>query len=274
MKRNIFYTILLLAVVSMFNSCTTPPIEAAQDAYDYNAIIPKIFGISGPSQTAASGLAPVRYSTTTRRGGSTLEWTVTGHSATITPVEGDPFSADILFAQSDVDVDGVVVTCVETTMGGVSSEPFSVTVDLKKFKPMTFDQFLGEWSYVETGSGTSEGKINMVDAGNGKLKMVLVSEEEGLPPVLSWLFIGWGERFQSGFADRGNVIIAPNLNSGGVTIPEQYWGQTLPGPYDYWINGSGNWEGINQTMTLDYALQFDDSYSDDYKPCTMVLTKL
>lgn len=272
MKRNIFYTILLLAVVGMFSSCTTPPIEAAQEAYDYNAIIPKIFGVSGPTQTAASGLAPVRYTTTTRRGGSTLEWTVSGHGATITAVEGDPFAADILFAQSDVDVNGVIVTCVETTMGGVSSAPFTVLVDLKKFKPMTFAQFLGEWSYVESGSGSSEGTVTLVDAGSGKLKMV--SSEVGLPPVMSWIFIGWGESFQPGFADQGNIIIVPNLNSGGVTIPNQYWGQTLPGPYDYWINGSGNWEGITQTMTLEYAMDFDDSYSDDYKPCTMVLTKL
>ncbi len=272
MKRNIFYTILLLAVVSMFNSCTTPPIEAAQEAYDYNAIIPKIFGISGPTQTAASGLAPVRYSITTRRGGSTTEWTVSGSGASVSAVDGDPFSADILFDQSDVDIDDVVVTCVETTMGGVSSDPFSITVDLKKFKPMAFSEFLGEWSYVESGSGTSTGTITMVDAGDGKLKMV--SSEVGLPPVMSWIFIGWGERFQPGFANQGNIIIVPNLNSGGVTIPDQYWGQTLPGPYDYWINGSGNWEGINQTMTINYAMDFDDSYSDDYKPCTMVLTKL
>lgn len=272
MKKSIFFTILLLAVVSMFNSCTTPPIEAAQEAYDYDAIVPKIFGITGPTQTAASGLAPVQYSITSR-GGSTTTWTVSGHGATINPVEGNAFAADVLYAQSDVDVDAVV-SCVETTMGGVSSEPFSIEVALKKFKPMAFNEFLGDWSYVETGSGESAGTITMSDAGDGKLTLELVSSEVGLPPVMSWLFIDWGESFQPGFADQGNIVIEPNLNSGGVTILKQYWGQTLPGPWDYWIHGSGNWEGINQTMTLDYAMDFDDTYSDLYKPCTMVLTKL
>ena len=40
----------------MFNSCTTPPIEAAQEAYDYNAITPKVLnGVQG---------AAVAYQTT------------------------------------------------------------------------------------------------------------------------------------------------------------------------------------------------------------------
>ncbi|NQU52409.1 MAG: hypothetical protein HQ522_07705 [Bacteroidetes bacterium] len=274
MRKNIFFALAIFTVVSMFHSCTTPPIEAAQEAYDYNAIIPKIFAINGPSQTAASGLAPVTYSIPTKRGGSTTAWTVTGHGATVTPVEGDAFSVDVMFAQSDVDIDAVQVTCVETTMGGVSSDPKSISVDLKKFKPMTFAQFLGDWSYVETGSGESAGTITISDAGGGKLTLELVTDEVGLPPVMSWIFIGWGEAFQPGFADQGNIIIEPNLNSGGVTIPGQYWGQTLPGPYDYWIHGSGNWEGINQTMTLSYGMDWDDGYGDSYKPCTMVLTKL
>jgi hypothetical protein len=274
MKKSIFITIVLLAVMSMFNSCTTPPIEAAQEAYDYNAIIPKIFGVNGPATTAASGLAPVRYTTTTRRGGSTLTWTVTGHSATITAVEGDAFAIDILFAQSDVDVDDVQVTCVETTMGGVQSEPFTVLVDLKKFKPMAFNEFIGDWSYVETvGSDVkSTGTITVVDGGgSGKLKMLAKS---GTPPLMSALFMGWGETFQPGFGNEGNVIFVPNLNSGGVDIPGQYFGQTLPGPYDYWIKGNGNWEGINRTMTISYGLHWDDSYSTNYNASVMVLTKL
>ncbi|WP_346857104.1 hypothetical protein [uncultured Draconibacterium sp.] len=273
MKKSIFFTIVILAVVSMLNSCTTPPMEAAQESYDYDAIIPKIFAVDGPTQTAASGLAPVRYVTSTRRGGSTLTWTVTGHGATITAVEGDAFAIDILFDQSDVDVDDVQVTCVETTMGGVSSDPFVVLVDLKKFKPMSFDQFLGDWSFVETvdGEEVATGTVTITDGGGGTLKLPAV---DGIPTLMSHIFLGWGESFQAGHGNDGAVYITPNLASGAVAINGQYWGQTLPGPYDYWIHGDGNWEGINQTMTLSYGIDWDDSYSDSWTASVMVLTKL
>lgn len=54
------------------------------------------------------------------------------------------------------------------------------------------------------------------------------------------LFDYWGEEFQTGFGNEGLVKIYLN-SDGTVTLPNQYAGQTLPGPYDYYYNGSGTY---------------------------------
>ena len=83
------------------------------------------------------------------------------------------------------------------------------------------------------------------------------------------LFNYWGEAFQPGFGNEGLVTITLNAD-GSVTFPDQYVGQTLPGPYDYYYNGSGSYSLCDKTITLSFAMQFDDTYSDDYQPATIV----
>ena len=83
------------------------------------------------------------------------------------------------------------------------------------------------------------------------------------------LFDYWGEEFQTGFGNEGLVKIYLN-SDGTVTLPNQYAGQTLPGPYDYYYNGSGTYNVCEKTITLSFAMQFDQSYSDDYQASTIV----
>jgi hypothetical protein len=80
--------------------------------------------------------------------------------------------------------------------------------------------------------------------------------------------LAWGEVFQPGFGNEGLVKISLN-SDGTVSMPGQYMGQTLPGPWDYWINGSGTYNICEKTITLTFALQFDDTYTDDYQPATI-----
>lgn len=80
----------------------------------------------------------------------------------------------------------------------------------------------------------------------------------------------WGEVFQSGFGNEGLVQMIDN-GDGTVSIPCQYLGQTLPGPYDYWISGTGNYSSCDKTLNLSFGLQFDDTCTDNYGATTLLL---
>ena len=88
--------------------------------------------------------------------------------------------------------------------------------------------------------------------------------------IYEGLFDYWGEVFQPGFGNEGLVSIFLNAD-GSITLPDQYAGQTLPGPYDYYYNGSGSFNLCDKTITLSFAMQFDDTYSDDYQKSTIVI---
>ena len=87
--------------------------------------------------------------------------------------------------------------------------------------------------------------------------------------IYAGLFDYWGEAYQPGFGNEGLVKIYLN-SDGTVTMPDQYAGQTLPGPYDYYYNGSGTYNLCEKTITLSFAMQFDNTYTDDYQPSTIV----
>ncbi|MCD4678954.1 MAG: hypothetical protein K8S00_01075 [Bacteroidales bacterium] len=269
--KKIFYLLgSLLLVLMVFSACKKSPVQIANDDYDYNSIKPVIFDIDGPSGTAASGLAAVTYMVTPR-GGSTYKWEVVGHGATITP--GNPsYTAEILFNQSDVDVTAQVKV-TETTQGGITSEPISMDVALAKFKPMDFNEFVGQWVGTETDGGGVDHPVDVTVTGDETSGTITFPCIAGTPTMMGPLFEGWGELFQPGIGNEGNVIVNIDLLTGGVTISCQYMGQTLPGPWDYWFAGAGTWEGFNKSMTFSYGLQWDDACGDDYNYSTMVITK-
>jgi len=269
--KKIFYLIgSLLLVLMVFSACKKSDIQKANDDYDFNSIKPGFVAISGPTATAASGLAPVSYQATPR-GGSTWAWEVVGYGATITP--GNPsFNVGITFDQSDADVN-VWIIVTETTQGGIKSAPDSLAVALAKFKPMAFSEFIGDWAGVETDDGGTQYDVAFTVTGDIESTTITFPVDNGIPSLMSALFEGWGEAFQANFGNEGRVIMQIDTLTGAVTIGAQYWGQTLPGPYDYWILGSGTWEGFNKSMTFDYGMHWDESYSDDYNHSTMTITK-
>lgn len=271
MKKIFKLLSLLLMFVIVFSGCKKSDIEKANDEYDFNSIVPVIYQITGPTTTAASGLAAVTYSATPR-GGSTFSWETIGHSAQITVL--DPSSkVEIKWDQSDDDVEAKI-KCIETTLGGIASEPAYLDVSLTKFKPMTFDEFLGEWSGTEVDEAGVEYPIDITfTAGTAPNTIIFPVNADGIPALMSGLFISWGEAFQAGIPPAGNLTATIDLNSGAVTIDCQYFGQTLPGPWDYWFSGEGTWEGFNKSMTISYGLQWDETCSTNYNPSSITLTK-
>lgn len=256
MKNKILASISFLVVIAfMFSSCEKPPIEEANEDYNYDEVIPKVLNFSGPTDLAASGLGSVEYSCL-YRGGSTYTFTTEGHSATITIKEGNPNVAEVTWDQSDVNVEAKIMV-TETTMGGKTSEPDTLNVSLSKFCPMTVSDFVGTWTGTETGD--CEHDIT-VDFEAGEAENTIVARAiNGTPAFLGCIFEGWGETFQPGFGNEGDIILTIGLTDGSIDINLEYWGQTLPGPYDYQQNGGGTWSGCGDAPTMSFDMLMDES---------------
>jgi len=257
MKKSIFFTIVILAVVSMLNSCTTPPMEAAQEAYDYDAIIPKVLdGVQGT--TVAFQTTSATYTINYYRGGSTWSWSAQG--ATITSVSEDTRTATVSFTEAGT----ATISVTETTMGGVTSEASPLDVTVNAFCPWTADEYVGTWVGTESvGGGDLEDitvTISKVDATTIRIE----PDASGYPGLLQSVYKGWGETFQTGFGLEGAIDLTLGLEDGTISLETgSYWGQTLPGPYDYWYLGSGNWDGCTSTILLSFEMHWDDADFSD-----------
>jgi len=246
MKKNILFTILFTAVIAMFNSCTTPPIEAAQEAYDYNAIIPKVLGgVKGPAIAIQTFTAD--YTIGYYRGGSTWNWTAT--DATVKSVSADTRVATIEFTQYPAS--GIAkVTVTETTMGGKTSEPVSFDVTVKKDCPLPngIAGLVGSWTGTD-GQGADY-----------TFESQITTEVSGTKLAVSGMGVGfitefWGEAI----VDGGTFMMTFNVD-GTVDIPRQYIFTTeYEGePYDYEIKGAGTWDncGSAPKLLIDYDIYY------------------
>lgn len=274
MKRNIFafsITAILAALLLVLPGCQDTKWDLAED-YDFSAIDPVVRGLTGPAEFAASGLAPARYKVNARTG-STYAWTVTGANVeSITTVEGYPGWADVLYSQSGVDVAGVTVSVTETTSGGKTSESVSMTTNLKAFCPKELADFAGTWVGTETGDSNVDPLTVTVRVEGDQL--VVEGLGGGIPGFCSAVFEGWGESFQDGFGTVGEVYLDVDLFTGTVSVPFQYWGQTLPGPYDYWqLGDGGTWEACGEfVMSVNFAFNWYEE-NTVYASSDVVLVK-
>jgi hypothetical protein len=250
MKKNVLFTLLILAVVAMFNSCTTPPIEAAQEAYDYNAIVPKVLGgVKGP--TIAIQTFTADYTIGYYRGGSTWNWSAT--DANVKSVSADTRVATIEFAQYPAS-GKAKVTVTETTMGGKTSEPVSFDVTVKKYCPLPngVANLVGSWTGTDgQGDYTFDSQITTVVSGT---KLAVTGMSVG--------FINefWGETI----IDGGTFMMTLNVD-GTVDIPRQfiYTTEYEGDPYDYEIKGSGTWDNCGSAPKL--LINYDIYYPGDAK---------
>jgi hypothetical protein len=240
MKNKAFFTIIIIIIVSLFNSCETPPIEAAQDAYDYNSIIPEVLGMQGASiaiQTFTSDFT-ISY----HRGGSTWNWSAEG--ASVESVSEDTRVATIIFTN-----DGAAkVTVTETTAGGKTSDPVSMDVTVMKYCPLAN----GVADMVGTWSGTDAGYTS-----------IITSAVSGADLAMS----GMGVEFINDFWGEPVIASTPiNMKfniDGTVEIPRQFlYTTTYEGdPYDYEIKGSGTWDNCGSRPTL--LITYDVYYPGD-----------
>ncbi|MBS0010972.1 MAG: hypothetical protein KFF49_06160 [Bacteroidales bacterium] len=217
---------------------------------------PEVASVSGP--TAVLQTFTEKYSIPYSRAGSTWDWTVT--NAVLDSVSPDTKEAFVLF-----DTQGeATITVVETLYTGLASAPYDVTVTVAEYCPLTRDEFLGTWVGTETGDSDVDPLTVTFVAGTEDNEIVVEADADGYPAFLSEVFKGWGETFQPGFGPEGAITIVINLN-GTLSIGFDYWGQTLPGPYDYWYFGSGNWSGCGTpSMDFDFNLDWNGSGTAQY----------
>jgi len=229
------------------------------------------FGItvSGENTAVASGGWTSVFSTP-HDAGSTYAWSVVGASATIT--DNADGTADFLWALSATDIAGVQVTCVKTFVG-LQSNPGVTAIDLVGFEAKTRDDFVATLSGDESGGGTT---TFTATAGTEADELVFPVDGGGLPALYIPIYVGWGEYFEAGYGNDGNIIVTMNMTTGAVTIEEQFWGVTNWGLgedpfYHYNIKGTGYWDGKDMTIHLSYNF-LGSSFSTWYA-WTIVLTK-
>lgn len=253
--------ILIIALGSVLYGCSN------EDDFDYdaNSVVPVVQGFTGPTAATANGFGENMYSVI-GRGGASYAFTVEGASATITQDPDKPYKATVIFAESAVDLSAYVFV-VETAANGKSSEKDTVAVSLAAYCAFNSADLVGTTSGVDDCGYNNDGTTSVGATSNN---LIINADGSGNPGLLTGLFAGWGETFQDGFGNDGDVHLVLN-EDGSIEIPYQYFGQTLPGPYDYWIQGSGSFDQCKKTMNINYQFSYDD-FSSIYRDCNVTLS--
>ncbi len=234
-----FYLSFVLAI-GLFNGCEET------DDYDYNSITPKVLGLNGPEAVAAHGLAefPYTFSASYHRGGSTLEWSATTASGVgevaITTEDVATFKgkiAKVVFPQRST-ADVATITVTETTMGGVTSAPYTYEVTLDPFCPYPMADFVGNY----TGTSTSHAETVTTEL-TANLNELRVYE------LANFVQASWGENWVEG---DGSCVMEFSCGD-VVTIAKQFIGDS-DYPDTYLIEGSGTVDVDAKTITLVYEV--------------------
>lgn len=231
-------------------------------------VSPFVISISGPGTGVASGAWTMNYSVPHDEGAA-YEWSVSGHTATVTPDASG--GAAITWDLSATDITGVV-GCVKTYKT-LQSVPATFSTDLIGYVAKTRDDFVATFSGDESGGGTT---TFTTVAGTEADELIFPVDGGGISALFRPTLIGWGEVFMPGYGNDGNIIVTMNMTTGAVTIEEQYWGATdwgltIDPIYVYNIKGEGYWDGKDMTIHLDYNFLGPD-FSTWYA-WTVVLTK-
>jgi hypothetical protein len=227
-------------------------------------IAPSISG--GDEITIYSGEPNEDTYSVSHREGSTYAWSTTG--GTIAPTSND-WEIDLEVTAADVG-STITLTCNETHLGSLNDTPSTIDVLIKEFCAMTIDEFLGTWTGTEVGDCNTDPFSVTFVAGTAE-NTIVAEATAGTPAFLACIFIGWGEVFQAGFGNEGDVILTIGIDDGTITIADDYWGQTLPGPYDYQQAGSGTWTGCGAAPSMTFEFGIDASM---WRKATYTLTKV
>ncbi len=236
--------IIALFVSALLSGCF------AEEEFDYNysSFVPRVQNMSGPSAAIANGFGESKYSVLTR-GGSTYAWTVTGATATVT--NDAPNIVTIVFAESAVPLTATV-SVVETAANGNASDPAEISVELAAYCPLNTAVYVGTAATVSDSRSYTTGVTLVADGASGLI----------LDGVMDAQVIGsWGETYDAGVGNEGSLKITLNAD-GTVVIPNQHFGTTENGAWEYWMRGSGTYDQCNKTLTLSYTFGGPDQ--DDY----------
>ena len=235
---------LFVVAAFLFSACTKSEIQKAQEAYDYNTIIPKVMEIYGPTSVAAHGLAdfPYEYSAPAR-GGSSWAWEVETQLGTGTPeitLEENGRIAKIVFPQRS-EADTATVKVIETTAGGKSSEQQTMEVALAAFCPYLWDDYEG--NYTGTSGAHSDPVV---------FERTTTLNQFRVYGLANFVNSDWGENWVEG---DGSCI--GSFSCGDIfTIAKQEIGDT-DYPDTYVLEGSGTVDPVTKIITLDYEVWYD-----------------
>lgn len=258
--------VLILASVWLFVSCETD-MEKAQKDYEASQVVPKVLKVKGT--TLALQTFSYTYEIDYSRAGSSWAWSATG--ATINSVSADTRTANVSFPE--IPAGGKAqLTIVETTVGGVSSDPKVIDIQVNPFCPLEPSGFVGNWVGTDGMDLTGYFFDSEVVISDATATTVKVS---GLNA--GWIATVWGETI----TDGGTITMIIG-DDGTATIEDQYIFTTdYDGdPYVYHISGTAVWDncGGSPTMTISYILDNEgyilpvDWAGDDFPEFYAVIT--
>jgi hypothetical protein len=259
MKNRISKYISFFMVTALISlaSCEKSDIDKANEAYDFSKIVPIIKAISGPATAPAHGLSdyPYNYSVPAR-GGSSFAWSLldTKYGGTIVVDPVRPYMAKIIYNQSAVDT-AAIIRVVETTMGGIVSEPKELNVKLTKFCPYNMDAFVG--NLQGTISANASPMIGARTANLNELKIT---------GLAGFIQSSWGENWVVG---DGSCILKFSCGE-TVIVERQKLGET-DYPDTYFIEGTGTIDPVNNSITLTFKVFYTGGSTAFY---TTTITKL
>lgn len=218
-----------LGIMFIVSSCTTPAIEAAQEAYDYNSIVPKVLGVNSPSSVVQTQTVDVNVNY--HRGGSIWSWSAEG--ATVQSVSEDTKTATILFDQAPAS-GKAVISVTETTMGGITSDPLSVEVSIEPFCVLDINKFTGAFDCDEEGYGVYPVNFTL--------------DPDVQNRIINDNFWDWPADGEVIYYDLSGDIDQI------VTVPKQTF--TFGDGTVGWVEGSGVYDGCAGTMVVDYDVEY------------------
>jgi hypothetical protein len=258
MKNKItrYISFFMASALILMAGCEKSDIDKANEAYDFSKIVPIIKVIEGPASAPAHGQLdfPFIY-TVPARGGSTFAWSLvdTKYGGTIIVDPVRPFIAKIVYNQSDVDT-AAIIRVVETSMGGIASEPKELNVKLTKFCPYNMNPFVGNLV------GTSSANANpMIGAKTNNLNELKITGLAG------FIQSSWGENWVVG---DGSCVLKFSCGE-VVTLERTKLGET-DYPDTYFIEGSGTIDPVNNSITLTFKVFYTGGSTGFY---TTTITK-
>lgn len=228
---------IILSSLLFVSSCTTPAIEAAQEAYDYNAIVPKVLSVNAPASVVQTQVADVKVNY--HRGGSKWNWSAEG--AAVQTVSEDTKTATVLFDQAPAS-GKAVITVTETTMGGITSEPFAVEVVIEPFCVLNVNLFTGAFVCNEEGYG--------------EYPVTFSADPEVQNRIINDNFWDWPAEGEVVYYD-----LSGDINQ-VVTVPKQSFtfGDGTVGS----VEGSGSYDSCTKTMIVDYSVEYGGDVYDTH----------
>ena len=142
------------------------------------------------------------------------------------------------------------------SQASIPGHEFNHRIPCVRYCAVNVDNIVGTWSGTDVDTWTGEASVSCTIEKVDDVTFV-VKTNSGVPIFCQATWADWGEVFQSGFGNEGDVYFTVD-ESGNLTSEETYWGETLPGPWDYLSTASGRYFACDNTMQISFIM--DDGW--------------